>query len=51
LLSGKPPFGGDNDKEILEKIKLGVFSFSGQEWSRISNEAKDLIKQMLKFDP
>lgn len=51
LLSGKPPFGGDNDKEILNNIRLGVFSFTGNEWANISNEAKDLIKLMLTYDP
>lgn len=51
LLSGKPPFGGDNDKEILNNIRLGVFSFTGNEWASISNEAKDLIKLMLTYDP
>lgn len=51
LLSGKPPFSGDSDKEILEAVGLGVFSMSGPEWQGVSNEAKDLIKQMLTFDP
>ena len=32
LLSGRPPFGGENDKEILDSVKQGVFSFSGKEW-------------------
>jgi calcium-dependent protein kinase len=50
-LSGRPPFIGENDKEILEAVKLGVFSFSSKEWRSISNEAKDLIRQMLTFDP
>lgn len=44
LLSGRPPFAGDNDKDILEAVKMGVFSFPIKEWSAISAEAKDLIK-------
>jgi calcium-dependent protein kinase len=51
LLSGRPPFSGDNDKEILDAVKLGVFSLASKEWSAISPEAKDLIKQMLTFEP
>jgi calcium-dependent protein kinase len=51
LLSGKPPFFGGSDKEILDSVQLGVFSISGNEWSAISAEAKDLVKQMLKYDP
>ena len=51
LLSGKPPFGGENDKEILDNVRTGIFSMSGNEWSLVSSEAKDLVKQMLTFDP
>lgn len=51
LLSGRPPFGGENDKEILDSVRQGVFSFSGQEWKNISSDAKDFIKQMLMYDP
>jgi len=51
LLGGRPPFGGENDKEILDSVKLGVYSFAGPEWKNISAEARDLIKQMLTFEP
>ena len=51
LLGGRPPFGGDNDKEILDAVKQGVFSFAGPEWKSISSDAKDLIKLMLTYDP
>ena len=51
LLSGRPPFAGDNDKEILDAVRSGVFSLASKEWTAISAEAKDLIKQMLTFDP
>lgn len=44
LLSGRPPFGGDTDKEILENVKQGVYSFASAEWKNVSAEAKDLIK-------
>ena len=29
LLSGTPPFNGANDDEIMEKVKIGKYSFSG----------------------
>ena len=51
LLSGKPPFTGDNDKEIIDSVKTGIFSISGNEWAGISADAKDLVKQMLTYDP
>lgn len=47
LLCGYPPFNGENDEEILEKIKKGNFRFPEEEWGSISDEAKDLIKLML----
>lgn len=49
LLSGKPPFGGDDD-EILEKIKAGKFDLKADPWQRVSSEAKDLIKHMLDMN-
>lgn len=51
LLCGYPPFNGDNDAEILGKIKAGKFVFPEEEWDVISDEAKDLISKMLTFNP
>ena len=51
LLSGNPPFDGTDDQSILKKVKIGKYKMEGEEWNRVSNEAKDLIKQMLTFNP
>jgi len=51
LLCGYPPFGGANDKEILQKVKLGRFKFDDEDWGKISPDAKTLIKKMLTFNP
>jgi len=51
LLCGYPPFNADNDNEIMNKIKIGKFSFPDEEWSQISSEAKDLISKMLTYKP
>lgn len=51
LLSGRPPFFGKSDEEILSRVEKGTFSFNLPEWEHISAEAKDLIKQMLQFNP
>ncbi len=51
LLCGYPPFNGENDSEILAKIKLGKFSFPDEEWEHVSDSAKDLIKKLLTFKP
>jgi calcium-dependent protein kinase len=51
LLSGYPPFNGPNDNEIMKAVVEGKYSFSGPEWKNISNDAKDLIKNLLQYDP
>ena len=51
LLSGYPPFYGDTDAEVLRKVREGVFTFNPADWRNISEDAKDLIKKMLAFNP
>lgn len=50
LLSGTPPFNGENDSEIYNKIKKMKFDFPDSKWYNISPEAKDLIRQMLSIE-
>jgi calcium-dependent protein kinase len=51
LLCGYPPFNGETDNEILNKIKTGKYVFPEEEWDNISDEGKDLIAKMLEFNP
>jgi len=66
MLCGYPPFyakcGDDCGWEIgeacttcqdmlFQKIQDGVFSFPDREWSKISEDAKDMICHLLKRDP
>jgi calcium-dependent protein kinase len=51
LLCGYPPFNAETDQEILNKIKLGKFTFPEEEWDNISTEAKELIGRMLTYNP
>lgn len=32
LLSGRPPFDGNDDREIVKRVKEGKYSLSGPEW-------------------
>lgn len=50
LLSGRPPFGGKSEAEILHNIKFGVMLTEGSAFDRVSREAKDLIKQLIERD-
>lgn len=47
LLSGNPPFDGNSGRDIISAVKKGQFKLTGGPWDAISNEAKDLISNML----
>jgi calcium-dependent protein kinase len=47
LLCGDPPFNGSNDNDIYRKIQSKKFSFPSPKWDNISEDAKDLIRNML----
>lgn len=43
LLSGRPPFAGDNDEEIFNSIKKGEYDLELDEFSNTSKEALDFL--------
>lgn len=47
MLSGKPPFGGRSNKEIIDNVLKGGYSLSSTVWNGISKIAKDLIAKLL----
>ncbi len=51
LLSGYPPFYGEKDSEILQKVRKGKFSFptEAEDGVEFSGGAKDLITKMLTY--
>ncbi|CAN1811118.1 Calcium-dependent protein kinase 21 [Linum perenne] len=51
LLTGVPPFWGENEKGIFESILRGHIDFESEPWPCISDSAKDLIRKMLNQDP
>lgn len=51
FLCGYPPFNAKSDEEIFKRILKGQFTFPPEEWSTVSNEAKDLVTKMLTFEP
>eukprot|EP00388_Colpodella_angusta_P021354 GDKJ01054083.1.p1 GENE.GDKJ01054083.1~~GDKJ01054083.1.p1 ORF type:complete len:483 (-),score=102.71 GDKJ01054083.1:877-2325(-) len=51
LLVGYPPFKGETDSQIIEKVKRGKFKLTGAEWDCVDNEAKVLITKLLTLDP
>ncbi|XP_051874767.1 MAP kinase-activated protein kinase 2-like [Pristis pectinata] len=55
LLCGYPPFYSNHGLAISpgmkKRIRMGQYEFPNPEWSEVSEEAKDLIRQVLKTDP
>ncbi|KAM9293823.1 ribosomal protein S6 kinase alpha-5 isoform 4-T4 [Gastrophryne carolinensis] len=58
MLCGQVPFQRHDKmatyvtaEDIMRKIKQGDFSFEGESWKNVSQEAKDLIKGLLTVDP
>ena len=51
MLGGRPPFEGDSEKEIYKKIKKGKYYMDLNSWKDVSDEAIDLVRRLLKFDP
>ncbi|KAM1636926.1 hypothetical protein ACFX13_015061 [Malus domestica] len=51
LLSGVPPFWGENEQGIFDAILRGHLDFVSDPWPSISSSAKDLVKKMLRADP
>lgn len=50
MLSGTLPFADDYGPPVAEQIKLGIFQFRSQNWSKVSTTAKDLIRHLLTVD-
>jgi calcium-dependent protein kinase len=55
MLCGYPPFYGDSDLEIYERIRNGFENledrYPPEDWNDISDSAQVLIQDMLIFDP
>ena len=51
FIVGHAPFDGKTDKEIMEKIKKGIYKKNEDRWIYSSNEVKDLINKLLIYQP
>jgi len=51
LLCGFPPFYGNTDQQIFEKILRVEYDFPSPDWDHISVEAKQFIKSILVPEP
>jgi calcium-dependent protein kinase len=51
LLTGTPPFNGNDEEEIMKNVLIGKYSMDTDEWLNISKEAKNLTQRLLTYDP
>ena len=50
LLSGRPPFGGEDDQEIMENVKIGKYDIDCTPFNKASKSVIDLIQKLLIMD-
>ena len=51
LLTGRAPFEGDDDDEIIQSVRKGKYDTCSAPFPLLSYEAKNLIKGLLEMDP
>ena len=49
LLSARPPFGGETNEEINDKILRGKYDLLNPPFNNVSKECLDLLKQLLEI--
>ena len=50
LLSARPPFGGHDDTDIMERILVGEYDLESPPLDKLSKNALDLIRKLLTMD-
>ena len=48
MLCGKPPFGGKQNKDIINNVLNSQYSLKSEVWNSVSDEAKDMISKLLE---
>ncbi|KAG0490491.1 hypothetical protein HPP92_007354 [Vanilla planifolia] len=51
LLCGVPPFWAETEQGVAQAILRGNIDFNREPWPSVSENAKDLVRQMLEPDP
>jgi len=51
LLCGFPPFFGNTEQQIFNKILRAEYEFPSPDWDHISEEAKEFIRALLVLNP
>ena len=51
MLTGYPPFNGDDDDSILKSVKNGKYDTTSEAYQALTPNAKDLLTKLLKYNP
>ena len=51
LLAGDLPFMGRTQKDLFRNIVMGKYEFEEESWAHVSDQAKELVRQLLVTDP
>lgn len=51
MLCGYEPFYGETDAELIQANKKAEVDFEDDEWTNVSQEAKDLVRCMMEVNP
>jgi calcium-dependent protein kinase len=51
LLSARPPFGGEDDEEVIQSVQSGKFDLKSSPFNTLTTSCIDLIKKLLVTDP
>lgn len=51
MLSSTLPFTEDDQKDLIRSIKRGDIRFPTEDWHKISDEGKDMIRKLLMVNP
>ena len=51
MLSGRPPFAGDDELEIIKAVRVGNYDLNSPHMDNVSQDAKELIQQLLDYNP
>ena len=51
MLCGYPPFNGDSNNEIYDRVRSGQYRFPSVDWKYTSRESRDFIRRLILLDP
>lgn len=51
MLCGYPPFNGESNKEIYNRVRSGQYRFPRVDWKYTSRDSRDFIRRLIRLDP